>query len=47
MALRSTQLLTQMSDRIICWGKGGRRLRLTTLSPSCTICLEILGASTF
>jgi hypothetical protein len=26
--------------------KGGRRIRLTTLPPSCTDCLEIFGAST-
>ena len=28
-------------------GKGGRRLRLTTLLPSCAGCLEILDTSTF
>jgi len=26
-----------MSTRSISWGKGGRRVRLTTLSPSCAV----------
>jgi hypothetical protein len=37
MALGSTQPLTEMSTR----GKGGRRVGLTTLPPSCADCLEI------
>jgi hypothetical protein len=27
-------------------GKGGRYIELTTMTPSCADCLEILGAST-
>jgi hypothetical protein len=47
MALGSTQPLTEMSTRGISMGcKGGRCVGLTTLPPSCTYCLEILGAST-
>jgi hypothetical protein len=46
MALRLTQLLTEMSTRNISWGKGGRCVGLTTLSPSCADCLKIWGAST-
>jgi hypothetical protein len=34
MALGSTQPLTEMSTRNLTGGKGGRRLRLTTLPPS-------------
>ena len=44
MALGST--LTEVNSRVICWGKGGRCVGLTTLPPSCADCLEILGAST-
>ena len=39
-------LLTEMSTKDIAWGKDGRCVRLTTLPPSCTDCLEILGTST-
>jgi hypothetical protein len=38
----ATQVVTQMSNR----GKGGRCVGLTTLSPSCVECLEVLGNST-
>jgi hypothetical protein len=42
MALRSTQPLTEMSTRnISLGGKGGRCVGLTTLPPSCLVCLEI------
>jgi hypothetical protein len=42
MVLGSTQPLTEISTRIYFLGvKGGRCLRLTTLSPSCADCLEI------
>jgi hypothetical protein len=34
MALGSTQPLTEMNTRNLCGGKGGRRVRLTTLPPS-------------
>jgi hypothetical protein len=34
MALRSTQPLTEMSTRNFLGGKGGLRVRLTTLPPS-------------
>jgi len=37
MALGSTQPLTEMSTRSISRGKGGRRVRLTTLPPSCAV----------
>ena len=37
MALWSTQPLTEMSTRSISWAKGGRCVRLTTLSPSWAI----------
>ena len=37
MALGSTQPLTEMSTRSISWDKGGRCVRLTTLSPSCAV----------
>ena len=37
MALGSTQPLTEMSTRCISWGKDGRRVRLTTLPPSCAV----------
>jgi len=30
-----------MSTRNISWGKGGRCVGLTNLSPSCTDCLEM------
>ena len=39
MALRSTQPLTEMSTRCICWGKGGRCVRLT-LPPSCAVVMK-------
>ena len=35
MALGSTQPLTEISTRLFSGGKGGRYVRLTTLSPSC------------
>jgi hypothetical protein len=41
-----TQTLTEMSTRSICWGEGSPCVELTTLSPSCADCLEVLGAST-
>ena len=41
MALGSTQPLIEMSTRNISWGKGGRRIGLTTLPTSCAECLEI------
>jgi len=40
MALGSTQPLTEMSTRCISWGKGGRRVRLTTLPPSCAVIMK-------
>jgi len=46
MALGSTQPLTKMDTRNICWGKGGRYVELTTMPLSCTGYLEILGATT-
>jgi hypothetical protein len=41
MVLGSTQPLTEMSTRKISWGKGGRCIGLTTLSPSCADFLKI------
>jgi hypothetical protein len=46
MALGFTQILTEMSTSNISWrrgggGKGGRRVELTTLPPSCADCFEI------
>jgi hypothetical protein len=46
MALGSTQHLTEMSTRVVSWGKGDRWWLLTTLSYSRTDCLQILAAST-
>ena len=46
MALGSTQPLTEMNTRNVSWGKESRCVELTTWSPSCASCLEILGAST-
>ena len=47
MALGLTQPLTRICTRGISWGvKGGWCVGLTTLSHSCTNCLELLGAST-
>ena len=40
MALGSTQPLTEMTTRIISWGKGGRYVRLTTLPPSCAVVMK-------
>ena len=40
MALWSTQPLTEMSTRSISWGKGGRRVRLATLPPSCAVVMK-------
>ena len=40
MALGSTHPLTEMSTRSICWGKGGRCVRLTTLPRSCTVVIK-------
>jgi len=37
----STPLITDTSTRIICGGKGGQVVGLTTLPPSCADCLEI------
>jgi hypothetical protein len=42
MALGLTQPLTQVTG-IFPAGKGGRRVGLTTLPPSCADCLEIRG----
>ena len=40
MALGSTQILTEMSIRVISWrGKGGRYVGLTILPPSCADCV--------
>jgi len=39
--------LTAMSTRNFFWGKGGQCIELITLPPSCTICFESQGASTF
>ena len=44
-ALGSTQPVAEMNTRDLSWGKGGRWVGLTTLLPSCTDCLEILGTS--
>jgi hypothetical protein len=41
IALGLTQPLTGLSNRNNSWGKGGRRVGLTTLPPSCGDCLEI------
>jgi hypothetical protein len=41
MTLGSTQPLIEMSSSNISWGKGGWCVGLTTLSHSCTDCLEI------
>jgi len=41
MALGSTQPLTEMSTKCISFvGKGGRYVRLTTLSPSCAVVMK-------
>ena len=40
MALGSTQPLTEMSTRLFPGGKGGRCLRLTTLSPPCAVVMK-------
>ena len=40
MALGSTQPLTEMSTRRISCGKGGRRVRLTTLPPFCAVVMK-------
>jgi len=42
LVLGSTQPLTEMNTRCICWGgKGGWRVGLTTLSAALADCLEI------
>jgi hypothetical protein len=41
MALGLTQPLIEMSTRNISWGKGGRCVELTTLTPSCIDCFEV------
>jgi hypothetical protein len=46
MTLRSTQPLTEMSNRKFSGGKGGQRLWLTTLPPSVNRMFENVGAST-
>jgi hypothetical protein len=40
MALGSTQPLTEMSTRKICWGKCGRCLRLKSLPPLCAVVMK-------
>ena len=40
MALGSTQPLTGMSTRLFHGGKGSRRVRLTTLPPSCAVVMK-------
>ena len=40
MAMGSIQPLIEMSTRSISWGKGGRRVRLTTLTPSCAVVMK-------
>ena len=45
VVLGSTQSLTEMNITDGSWGKGSRCVELTTWSPSCAKCLEILGAS--
>jgi hypothetical protein len=47
LALGSTQPLTEMSTRIIAWGKNDRCVGLTTLLTSYADCLEILGILTY
>jgi len=47
VALGSTQHVKEIGTRNISWGsKGGRCVRLTTLSLLCADCLEILWSST-
>ena len=47
MVLKSTQPLTEMSTKAVSLGvKAARCVRLTTLLPSCVVCLEIRWAST-
>jgi len=42
LVLGSTQPLTEMNTRCICWGgKGGWSVGLTTLPVACADCLEI------
>jgi hypothetical protein len=45
MAMGWTKPLTEIVPGIYSGRKGGRWVGLTTLPPSCTDCLEILGAS--
>ena len=40
MALGSIRPLTEMSTRCISWDKGGRCVRLTTLSPFCAVVMK-------
>jgi hypothetical protein len=40
MVLGSIQPLTEVSTRIIFWGKGGRWVRLITLPPSCAVVMR-------
>ena len=48
MALGSIMTLIEISTRnIFSGGKGGRYVGLTTLSPACDNCLEILGSLNF
>jgi hypothetical protein len=46
IGLGSTQSLTEMSSRKFSGDKGGRRVGLTTLSPSVSRMSENVGAST-
>ena len=46
MTLGSTQCLTEMSTRNISWGERRLVVELTTLSPSCSNCLQILEPGT-
>jgi hypothetical protein len=41
----ATRPTTEMNTRRISWGKDGRFMGLTSISPSCADCYEILGVS--
>jgi hypothetical protein len=40
MVLGSTQPLTEMSTRVISWGKCGRCVKLANLPPSCAVVMK-------